>query len=62
MMRKLALLVSSDFSDIKGEFRASCNAYQGKVLVTGQAANQAIIDKVISTVKKIENVKAVYNK
>ena len=33
-----------------------------RVLVTGQAANQAIIDKVISTVKKIENVKAVYNK
>ena len=59
---KIGFTCTSDFSDIKGEFRASCNAYQGKVLVTGQAANQAIIDKVISTVKKIENVKTVYNK
>ena len=59
---KIGFTCTSDFSDIKGEFRASCNAYQGKVLVTGQAGNQAIIDKVISTVKKIENVKTVYNK
>ena len=59
---KIGFTCTSDFSDIKGEFRASCNAYQGKVLVTGQAANQAIIDKVISTVKKIENVKTVFNK
>ena len=59
---KIGFTCTSDFSDIKGEFRASCNAYEGKVLVTGQGANQAIIDKVISTVKKIENVKTVYNK
>ena len=59
---KIGFTCTSDFSDIKGEFRASCNAYQGRVLVTGQAANQAIIDQILSTVKKIENVKTVYNK
>ena len=59
---KIGFTCTSDFSDIKGEFRASCNAYQGKVLVTGQAANQAIIDQILSTVKKIENVKTVYNR
>ena len=40
---KIGFTCTSDFSDIKGEFRASCNAYEGKVLVTGQGANQAII-------------------
>ena len=59
---KIGFSCTSDFSDIKGEFRASCNAYQGRVLVTGQAANQAIIDQILSTVKKIENVKTVYNR
>ena len=59
---KIGFACISDFSDIEGEFRASCNAYEGRVLVTGQAANQAIINQIISAVKKIENVKAVYNR
>ena len=59
---KIGFACISDFSDIESEFRASCNAYEGRVLVTGQAANQAIIDQILSAVKKIENVKAVYNR
>ena len=59
---KIGFACTSDFYDIEGEFRASCNAYEGRVLVTGQAANQTIIDQILSTVKKIENVKAVYNR
>ena len=59
---KIGFTCFDDFSDIKCEFRASCHAYEGRVLVTGQAANQAIIDKVVSAVKKIENVKTVYNR
>ena len=27
---KIGFACISDFSDMKGEFRASCNAYQGK--------------------------------
>ena len=59
---KIGFACISDFSDMDGEFRASCNAYEGRVLVTGQAANQAIINQILSTVKKIENVKSVYNR
>tara|TARA_B100000035_G_scaffold284509_1_gene267466 strand:+ start:67 stop:612 length:546 start_codon:yes stop_codon:yes gene_type:complete len=59
---KIGFTCISDFSDIEGKFRADCNAYDGKVLVTGQAENKTIIDQVVSAVRSIDGVKAIYNR
>jgi osmotically-inducible protein OsmY len=45
--------------DIAGEFRANFVSYNQVVLITGQSPNQKIIDKILSIVTNMENVKKV---
>jgi osmotically-inducible protein OsmY len=47
--------------DIEGEFRANFVSYNQIVLITGQAPNQEIIDKVFNIVTNMENVRKVEN-
>ncbi len=47
--------------DIKGEFRANFVSYNQVVLITGQAPNQEIIDKIFNIVSNMENVKKAEN-
>ena len=47
--------------DIEGEFRANFVSYNQVVLITGQSPNQEIIDKIVSIVTNMENVKKVDN-
>ena len=47
--------------DIEGDFRANFVSYNQVVLITGQAPNQEIIDKIFNIVKNMKNVKKVEN-
>tara|TARA_B100000035_G_scaffold277814_1_gene256337 strand:- start:411 stop:1013 length:603 start_codon:yes stop_codon:yes gene_type:complete len=47
--------------DIEGDFRANFVSYNQVVLITGQAPNQEIIDKIFKIVKNMKNVKKVEN-
>ena len=47
--------------DIEGEFRANFVSYNQVVLITGQAPNQEIIDKIVNTVSNMESVKKAEN-
>lgn len=47
--------------DIEGEFRANFVSYNQVVLITGQAPNQEIIDKIYNTVSNMESVKKAEN-
>ncbi len=62
MDEKIEWIAITDTQEFEGNFRANFVSYNQKLLVTGQASNQELINKIISTVKKIKNVKKVYNK
>ena len=47
--------------DIEGEFRANFVSYNQVVLITGQAPNQEIIDKIYNIVSNMESVKKAEN-
>ena len=47
--------------DIEGDYRANFVSYNQVVLITGQAPNQEIIDKIFNIVKNMKNVKKVEN-
>ena len=47
--------------DIEGDYRANFVSYNQTVLITGQAPNQEIIDKIFNIVKNMKNVKKVEN-
>ena len=47
--------------DIQGDYRANFVSYNQVVLITGQAPNQEIIDKIFNIVKNMKNVKKVEN-
>ncbi|XKM13768.1 division/outer membrane stress-associated lipid-binding lipoprotein [Orbaceae bacterium ac157xtp] len=46
--------------ELKG-YRIIATAYNGNILLTGQAANQSIISKAVSIVQDVEGVNKVYN-
>ena len=47
--------------DIEGDYRANFVSYNQVVLITGQAPNQEIIDKIFNIVNNMKNVKKVEN-
>jgi len=47
--------------DVEGDYRANFVSYNQVVLITGQAPNQEIIDKIFNIVRNMKNVKKVEN-
>lgn len=48
-------------SELKQKTHVKINAYNGKVLVTGEAETVAIRDKVVANIRVIENIRVIYN-
>jgi osmotically-inducible protein OsmY len=53
---------SVDLQKMDDEFKANVVSFNQKVLLTGQAKTQEIIDKILSTVKQVKNIEKIYNK
>jgi osmotically-inducible protein OsmY len=49
------------YEDIRRQCHVNINAYNGAVLVTGEAANAELGKKIIATVQGIDNIKLIHN-
>ncbi|WP_392560662.1 division/outer membrane stress-associated lipid-binding lipoprotein [Orbus mooreae] len=57
---KIGIKLKDEGDYFKGS-RVVASSYNGNVLLTGQAASQAVIDKAVSIVESVDGVKKLYN-
>jgi osmotically-inducible protein OsmY len=60
--QRIELAANVEVQEIVGDFRVDLVSFNKKVLVVGQAPSQKLIEKIIQTIKNIENVEQVFNR